>query len=346
MAENPDWDNRPLALLNPPPMIVTCLTSALGMTRCYISRMNRSTDSSKEPDKYRVLKGAAERASQKLPEEIHLIPAAGHQWTNPAAIEPYTTALQAIGFRNTGIYSVDVLPVLLQFLLKDSDRIYAVIYDHPKAGVWINFVVLFEDGTSITFTNTQDRGLEKRPGHPTVHVPGAAAGQLYPMVIAQCPRGARKALTPESIVAEFEKAWADHIQWRKSQGGISVTEAASVALSRGGQPTRVLRPERIHYITEQDGIAERDFKNALTKIFDSYAGVAKAYLVYLRYDESPEGSVALCLLSTSREMKLVEDASSVFKSQFRSGEHLDIMFVSPSQAARIEAVCKPFFIRY
>src|SRR5438034_6276192 len=49
---------------------------------------------------------------------------------------------------------------------------YAVIYEHPKAGIWINFVVLFQDGSSITFTNTQDRGMEKRPGHPTLHVVG------------------------------------------------------------------------------------------------------------------------------------------------------------------------------
>jgi hypothetical protein len=301
---------------------------------------------SMEPDKYKILKAIAEKASQKQPDEIHLIPAPSHPWTNPAAIEPYTTALHALGFGDTGTYSVDVLPVGLQFLLKSSDRMYAVIYEHPKAGVWINFVILFEDGTSITFTNTQDRGLEKRPGHPTVHVPGATADQLYPIAVAQCPPVARKFLTPESIVTEFEKAWADGIQWRKSRGGISVTEVASMVLSRAGQPAQiVLRPERIHYITEQDGGPERELKKTLRTIFDSYAGVAKAYLVYVRYDESPEGSVAVCVLSTSREMKLVEDIRSAFKSLFRMGEHLDIMFVSPSEAARIEAVCQPFFSR-
>ena len=72
-----------------------------------------------------------------------------------------------LGFADAGIYTVDVLPVGLQFLLNSSERMYAVIYEHPKAGIWINFVVLFEDETSVTFTNTQDRGLEKRPGYPT-----------------------------------------------------------------------------------------------------------------------------------------------------------------------------------
>src|SRR5207253_4238259 len=156
----------------------------------------------------------------------------------------------------------------------------------PKAGIWINFVVLFQDGSSITFTNTQDRGMEKRPGHPTVHVAGAAAGQLYSIAVAQCPRQPRKVLTPESLVAEFEKAWADRIQWRKSRGGISAAEVASVILSRGGQPTRVIRPERVHYIREQDGAPERELKAELSKIFDSHSGVTKAYLWQGKYDES------------------------------------------------------------
>ena len=46
-------------------------------------------------------------------------------------------------------------------------------------------------------------------------------------------------------------------------------EAASVVLSRGGQPTRVVRPERIQYIAEQDGPPERQLKEALKKL-DTY----------------------------------------------------------------------------
>jgi hypothetical protein len=109
--------------------------------------------------------------------------------------------------------------------------------------------------------------------------------------------------------------------------------------------TKWMCPDRIHYIKEQDGIPERDLKDALKKVFDSYAGVSKAYLVYVTYDEAPEGSVALCVLSTSREVKLVDEMQSAFKSLFRRGEHLDIMFVNSTDAARIEAVCRPFFSR-
>jgi hypothetical protein len=298
-----------------------------------------------DANKYKVLKEMAERATQKQPDEIHLIAAPDHDWSDPMTIDRYAGHLQDLGFEEAGTYTVDALPVCLQFLLKTSEQMYAVIYEHPKAGIWINLIVLFQDGTSITFTNTQDRGMERRPGHAIIHTQGATADQLYKVASAQCPGQPRKALTQESLVPEFEKAWADGIQWRKSRGGISVTEVASVILSRGGQPARVLRPDRIHYVAQQDGKPERELKDALAVVFQSYPGVSKAYLVLVKYDESPGTAVALCLLLTTKEMKLVEDVRAAFKTRFRAGEHLDIMFIAPSEAARIEAVCLPFFNR-
>ena len=107
----------------------------------------------------------------------------------------------------------------------------------------------------------------------------------------------------------------------------------------------MIRPERVHYIREQDGAPERNLKAELSKVFDSYAGITKAYLVQVKYDESAETSVSLCLQSTAREMKLVDEMRGAFKSRFRLGEHLDIMFVTPAETQRIEAVCPPFFKR-
>src|SRR5207244_2378870 len=43
---------------------------------------------SDESNKYKLLRQAAKRATQKQPDEIHLIPAPNHRWTNPAAIKP------------------------------------------------------------------------------------------------------------------------------------------------------------------------------------------------------------------------------------------------------------------
>src|SRR5215472_6422263 len=61
---------------------------------------------SEEDRKYPVLQGIASRVTQKQPDEIRLISAAEHRWSNPAGIESHLTTLHALGFANAGIYTI------------------------------------------------------------------------------------------------------------------------------------------------------------------------------------------------------------------------------------------------
>ncbi len=300
---------------------------------------------SKEPTNRELLEAAAKRTAEAQPDEIRLSAAPDHAWINSGAVEAYAAAIRALGFEEAGVYTVDVLPVASRFLLKQSDQIYATIYEHPKAGVWINFVVLYEEDASLTFTNTHDRGLEKRPGHPIVYSPGAPADQLFAAIVQQCPPGKRKALSPASIIGEFERSWADSVRWRKSRG-LSMTEVASVILSRGGQPARLLRPDRIQFVAEQDGVSERKLKASFAKIFDANQSVERAYLMNLRYDETPEAAVALCLISASpKDTELIDGIRKTFAALFPKGANLDILFLSASDVPRLERASQPFYVR-
>ena len=150
-------------------------------------------------------------------------------------------------------------------------------------------------------------------------------------------------LTTEVIPVLFEKAWADGIRWRKSRP-ISELEVASVFFLRNGQPTRVLRPERIHFVAEQDGIPERQLKAALTKVFDRFQSIDKAYLARVSHDESTETSVTLCLYSTQNvRLPLVEAMKQSFAALFNKDQHLDMLIVRSPQVPQLEAVCRPFY---
>jgi hypothetical protein len=293
-----------------------------------------------------LLKSAAKRVTEKQPDEIRLSAAPAHKWSNAAVVEGYAKPLLARGFTDVGTYTVDVLPVAIRFLLKAAERIYAAIYDHPKAGIWLNLVALHEDGTSITFSTTRDRGLEKRPGHSGIHFPGASAAQLYSVALRKSPTNTpRKALTPDSVIGEFEKAWADGVRWRKSYG-FSMAEVASVILSQGGRPARALRPERIEFVAEQDGEPEHELKASLAEILDQQGSVEKAYLARVRYDQAPETQVALCLKSGSpKDAALLEAIRKVFARLFDRQSHLDIIFVVPSDVTRLESICRAFYER-
>jgi hypothetical protein len=293
-----------------------------------------------------AIQAAGKRAADKQPDEIRLAAAPGHAWANATAIDTHAKSLQALGFADAGTYTVNVLPVALRFALDQPRRMYATIYEHPKAGVWMNFVVLYQDGASITFTTTPDRGLEQRPGHPIVHRPGASAAELHTVAMRQLAGDRpRKALSAASIVAEFERAWAEGVRWRK-QRGFATAEIASVLLSRDGLPMRALRAQRIEFLGEQDGPPERTLKAALAAAFAAQQTVEKAYLARVRYDESTEPAVALCLASaTPNDTALLEAIRQAFAAVFRAGTHLDILFVAPSDVPRLEGACAPFWFR-
>jgi hypothetical protein len=297
---------------------------------------------SDEPSKRQILEAAARSAIEKQPDEIHLIAAPNHAWQNAAGIEAYASALRGLGFSDEGAYTIDPLGVAVRFFLKASDCMYSIVYEHPKAGIWLNFVILYLDGSNVTFTTRQDKGLEQRPGHPIVHSPGSTADQLYSIAAAKAPPKGRKPLSKESIVIEFERAWADSARWRKNRG-ISMIEVASIVASSGGRDTRILRPDRIQYIAEQDGKPERELKARFATVFAAYPALEKAYLVFLRYDEAPQGSVALCLIASSKDTALVDAIRKTFAGLFSVNQHLDILFVAANEAARIEQVCQPFY---
>jgi hypothetical protein len=299
-----------------------------------------------EPSKQELLQAAGRQAAAQQPDEIHLTAAPSHAWSNASAVDSYATNVRGLGFVEAGSYTIDALPVAVRFLLKEAERMYATIYEHPKAGVWMNFVILYENGTSSTLTTTPNRGLEQRPGHPIVHSPGASPEQLYALAARHGRRiEERKPLSQASIVAEFERSWKDGVAWRKSRGFTTV-EVASILLTRDGKPSRVLRAKRIQFIADEDGPPERGLKEGLATVFEQHPSLERAYLVRVRYDESPNVAVALCLVGASASnTTLVEDVRRTFLERFPGGSHLDLMFVPSVDQPRLDAASRPFYTR-
>lgn len=99
-----------------------------------------------------------------------------------------------------------------------------------------------------------------------------------------------------------------------------------------------------HFVGEQIGISENEFKESIVGLFRVRNGPIRAYLVQVEYIEEKDFNVALCVASESGEdEKLANDIASVFRSMFGSHEHLDILFLSKSQETQLRKVCCPFF---
>ena len=99
----------------------------------------------------------------------------------------------------------------------------------------------------------------------------------------------------------------------------------------------------IHFVEEQDGPSERELKSALCRLFAKGSSARRAYLVKVRYGDEDVVNVALAIVAAPASQELVAAVQGVFHAMFGTGQHLDILFASPTQEAEISSVCRPFF---
>jgi hypothetical protein len=179
------------------------------------------------------LKAIGKDALTKQPETIHLARLTGTAWRNPDAIKRLEEPLLARGFSATGDYSIAELPgVLVRFLLNAEHCVFACLYEHPKAGNWMELVTRYQDGTGATFTMMRDRGIQHRPQNVVVHAPGATPGELLDGMLRERPKRPAVELSAQRIVQLFADAWREQIAWQKKKGGLSAKEVAGVLVTR------------------------------------------------------------------------------------------------------------------
>jgi hypothetical protein len=171
--------------------------------------------------------GAEVLAAQ--PDAIRLVEPQGESRSDAAAMRRPIDELARLGFRDAGLHAIAEMPGVLVHLLAHPDEgFYGAVYHHPQAGVWFDVCLRCQDGSSITWTTSKPTGLDPRPGHPMVNLPGQSPAAVFEKARTTRPR---RPLTPASTnqaVTIFEQAYAESTAWRKGKG-IGTAEVIKVA---------------------------------------------------------------------------------------------------------------------
>jgi type III secretion system (T3SS) SseB-like protein len=105
-----------------------------------------------------------------------------------------------------------------------------------------------------------------------------------------------------------------------------------------------LSVNRVAFLREQDGAPERELTSQLAEQFKKSVYITAAYLAQVRYGDSSDIKVALCLeAEPGAQEPVLESVSSVFKRMFKVSESLDIIFLTDDQRATISRVVRPFY---
>lgn len=134
------------------------------------------------------------------------------------------------GFEVVGSYVIPEMAGLpVHFLTRTEECVIAVVYEHPKVGVWTDLATRYLDGTTFTITNApMGGGLEPRPGHEKLRVAGLTTAALHIRLLRDRPRKTPVEVRPSDVARVFADAYAEEMAWRKGRG-VSTAEVRAVA---------------------------------------------------------------------------------------------------------------------
>jgi hypothetical protein len=183
---------------------------------------------------YRFKKLMAQAGASALPAAIQLVPVSGASWEDAGAAG-LAAPLAELGYEEVGFFDLDVMGgVRLQSWVHTELGLYSVIYTSPKAGVWSDIVSKYEDGTSLTYSNSSHGGkTRQRPGRENVYFQGLGTDELHRKMLAERPDRPTRRLTVHDFAPDFEQAYAEDMAWRASPEAVGPGAALARLFGQG-----------------------------------------------------------------------------------------------------------------
>lgn len=100
--------------------------------------------------------------------------------------------------------------------------------------------------------------------------------------------------------------------------------------------------QEFHAASSGDG--EQRLIAALRRLLLEHRNVERAYLARVRYGEGQPLDMALCLCGTESDATYTA-IQRLFHALFEQGQHLDIVFVSPDEEARLQQITSSIYER-
>jgi hypothetical protein len=121
-------------------------------------------------------------------------------------------------------------------LFHPEKKIDAVAYDHPLLNVWTEFAARFADGTSMSFSNSQQAsGLDHVPGRDNRHFPGEQIAVLWERFRHELPAKPIADIAADTFQQRFEDEYRREMEWRISRGGVTEDEIRRCVELGGGE---------------------------------------------------------------------------------------------------------------
>jgi hypothetical protein len=167
--------------------------------------------------------------------EITLAPLENPKWSDQNKAAKLTDWFMQNGFESAGIYESFEMPgLIISGFVLPSDQTLGIVYDHPVAGIWVDFCEEYTDGGHLTVSNAPSgQKMDHMPQSAKIYSKGSPIDELYKIFLSKSKKAARKTILKEEFASAFETAYRKEMRWRVDRGGPTASEVMNVAVDAG-----------------------------------------------------------------------------------------------------------------
>ena len=177
----------------------------------------------------------AVKTSVAPPTRIHLLRHNTMEGPNAAQTRALSARWRELGARPAGDWTVREIPGLyMHALCEAGERFHVIIYDHPQAGVYTDLHARLQDGGTLTVASAPTgEQMKLRDGHPKYYLKGADSATLLARMESELANLAPIQHIVPDFQAEFERSYAESMDFILGRGGASIEEVRQIAHDSG-----------------------------------------------------------------------------------------------------------------
>ena len=158
------------------------------------------------------------------PLRIKLEPLEAVDWQESDEAEALIEPLRTAGFQEIGGFAMEPGEVTMQAFQLPEENVYAIVYEHPQAGVWLELVTRYRDGGKLTYATLADTLLDRAENNVIRYYERMPADELLKRFLAERPAKPMEPVRAGDFAAYFEQAYAENMDWIIARGGPTEAE--------------------------------------------------------------------------------------------------------------------------
>ena len=163
-------------------------------------------------------KGGRRSQFRKCRRKISFTQIDSHVWSNGSEYAHAKAALEKLGFQRSPVLVASPQKWVVEFWLSQETGLFGAILDSPPTGIHTEFMVSYNDGSTVSFENTDECGRRHLENHNWLHCGKVGPDQLLQRALRERQPSHVGQICLSASVQSYERAINESLAWRRNVG--------------------------------------------------------------------------------------------------------------------------------